>query len=202
MTEAATLIPQIPVVEEPVSEVGQMSQIALMRLRFARNKLAMFGLFGLIVMYILVFAGPFVAPNEFTFQNTAYIFGGPSQFTFIGPNGHLGLYMYSTTTVLDTESFKFVLTVDRTKKLPVKLFVKGDAYTFLGFIPSNIHLFGVDLPQRVYLAGADSIGRDMFARTLVGGADLDDGWVTGRNHEHRARFGPWHSLWLLYGVSR
>jgi peptide/nickel transport system permease protein len=39
----------------------------------------------------------------------------------------------------------------------------------LGFIHSNIHLFGVDLPQRMYLSGADSIGRDMFARTLLGG---------------------------------
>lgn len=171
MTEAATPIPQIPVVEEPVTEAGQMSQNALIRLRFARNKLAMVGLFGLIVMYILVFAGPFVAPNEYTYQNTDYIFGGPSQFTFIGPNGRLGLkpYMYSTTTVLDQASFKFLLVVDKTKKLPVKFFVKGDAYTMLGIIHSNIHLFGVDLPQRVYMAGADSIGRDMFARTLVGG---------------------------------
>jgi peptide/nickel transport system permease protein len=171
MTEAATPIPQIPVVEEPVSEAGQMSQMALMRLRFARNKLAMIGLFGLIMMYILMFSGAFIAPNEYTYQNTDYVFGGPSQFTFIGPNGRLGLqpYMYSTTTVLDEASFKFVRVVDKTKKLPVKFFVKGDAYTTLGFIHSNIHLFGVDLPQRVYIAGADAIGRDMFARTLLGG---------------------------------
>jgi len=171
MTEAATPIPQIPVVEEPVSEAGQMSQMALMRLRFARNKLAMIGLFGLIVMYILMFAGAFIAPNEYTYQNNDYVFGGPSQFTFIGPNGRLGLqpYMYSTTTVLDQASFKFVLVVDKTKKLPVKFLVKGDYYTTLGFIHSNIHLFGVDLPQRVYLGGADAIGRDMFARTLIGG---------------------------------
>ena len=38
-----------------------------------------------------------------------------------------------------------------------------------GFINTDIHLFGVDLPQRVYLMGADSLGRDMFARTLYGG---------------------------------
>jgi len=30
-------------------------------------------------------------------------------------------------------------------------------------------LIGVDLPQRIYLMGADSLGRDMFARTLLGG---------------------------------
>jgi peptide/nickel transport system permease protein len=169
MAEAATQIPQVPIVDEPVSEAGQLSQNTLMRLRFARNKLAMVGLFGLIIMYILVFAGPFVAPNEYTFQNNDYIFGSPSQFTLSGPKGQFGLYMYSTTTQLDKKSFKFLPVVDKTKKLPVKLFVKGDEYTLLGFIKSNVHLFGVDLPQRIYLSGADSIGRDVFARTLVGG---------------------------------
>jgi peptide/nickel transport system permease protein len=172
MTEAAASIPQVPpVVEEPVSEVGQLSQWTLIRMRFARNKLAMVGLYGLIFLYLFAFLGPFIAPNEYTFQNHDYTFGGPSHFTFIGPNGKFGLrpYMYSMTTVLDETNFKFVFAVDKTKKLPVKFFVKGDKYTMLGFIHTNVHLFGVDLPQRVYLMGADSIGMDMFARTLVGG---------------------------------
>jgi peptide/nickel transport system permease protein len=171
MAEAATPVPQVPVVEEAVSEVGQISQWALMRLRFERNKLAMTGLVGLIIMYILCFFGPFVSPNEYTLQNTSYIFGSPTQFTFIGPDGRFGLqpYVYSTTTVLDQATFNFVVKVDKTKKLPVKFFVKGDPYTMLGFIHSDIHLFGVTLPQRIYLSGADAIGRDMFARTLVGG---------------------------------
>jgi peptide/nickel transport system permease protein len=171
MAEVATPVPQIPVVEEPVSEVGQISQWTLMRLRFTRNKLAMTGLVGLVFMYIVVFLGPFIGPNEYTYQNTDYIFGSPSQFTFIGPDGRLSLrpFMYSTTTVLDTQTFKFTVVMDKTKKLPVHFFVKGDPYDILGVIHSDIHLIGVDLPQRMYLAGADSIGRDMFSRTLVGG---------------------------------
>jgi peptide/nickel transport system permease protein len=169
MSDIATPIPLVPAVDEPVSEVGQLSQWTLMRLRFARNKLAMTGLFGLIVMYILVFTGPFIAPNEYTFQNSDYIFGNPSQFTLISPDGHFGLFMYATTTVLDQKSFKFVVTTDKTKALPVRLFAKGDPITVLGFIQTDTHLFEVDLPQRIYLMGADSIGRDMFARILVGG---------------------------------
>ena len=67
MTEAVAPIPQVPpVVEEPVSEVGQLSQWTLIRMRFARNKLAMVGLIGLIIMYIAVFFGPFLAPNDYT----------------------------------------------------------------------------------------------------------------------------------------
>jgi len=171
MAEIASPVPQVPVVEEPVSAVGQLSQWTLMRLRYGRNKLAMVGLVGLVLMYFLVFFGPFIAPNEYTNQNAEYIFGGPSHFTFIGPNGRLGLqpYIYQMTTKLDQNTFKFVFVEDKTKKIPVKFFAKGDPYTLLGFIHTDVHLFGVALPQRVYLIGADSIGRDIFARTLVGG---------------------------------
>jgi peptide/nickel transport system permease protein len=77
--------------------------------------------------------------------------------------------MYPMVTRLDEVKFEFVFEMDKTQKLPVKFFTKGDQYTLFGFIKTNVHLFGVDLPQRVYLMGADSLGRDMFARTLYGG---------------------------------
>jgi peptide/nickel transport system permease protein len=172
MTDAVTSTPQVPpVVEEPVSEVGQLSQGTLIRMRFARNKLAMIGLFGLIFMYIMVFLGGVLAPNEYTYQNHDYPFGGPSKITFIGPNGNFGLrpYMYPTTTELDAENFEFVFTFDKTQKVPVKFFTHGDKYTLLGFIKTDVHLFGVDQPNRIYLMGTDALGRDMFARTLYGG---------------------------------
>ncbi len=169
MAQAETQTPQIPVVEEAVSEVGQLSQWTLIRRRFARNKLAMTGFIGLIIMYILVFLGAFVAPNEYTYQNNDYTYGGPSNFTLTGPQGQFGLYMYPMITILDAKAFKFVFEIDRTQRLPVKFFVKGDPYTMFGFIKSDIHLFGVDEKNRVYVMGADSIGRDMFARTLMGG---------------------------------
>ena len=170
MADIATPVPQAPIVDEPVSEVGQLSQTTLMRLRFARNKLAMVSLWGLIIMYLLVFFGPFIAPNEYQYQNHDYVFGPPSQFALTGMDGSLGLYMYPITTVLDSEKFVFVHTVDYTQKLPVHLFVKGDPINLFGFINTDVHLFGTDDPaQRIYVTGADSIGRDMFARTLVGG---------------------------------
>lgn len=169
MAEAATPIPQTPLVDEPVSEVGQLSQGQLIRKRFARNKLAMFGLIGLVIMYILVYLGPFLAPNEYTNQNPDYIFGGPTKFTLRGTNGEFGLFIFPMVTVLNEDSFKFEFQLDETKRLPVKFFTKGDPYTLFGFIKTDVHLIGVEGDQRIYIMGADSIGRDMFARTLVGG---------------------------------
>jgi peptide/nickel transport system permease protein len=172
MAEAETSIP-IPeeLVREPVSEVGQMSQWKLMRLRFARNRLAMTGLIGLAVMYVIVFLGPFLAPNDYMYQNTDYIFGQPNSITFIGPDGRFSLrpYTYEISTVLDEQSFKFVFVENREKKVPIKFFVRGDPYTLFGFIKSDVHLFDVDRPQRFYLLGADELGRDMFSRILMGG---------------------------------
>jgi len=176
MAEAATPlkpgaspVPQAPVVEEPVSKVGQLSQLTLMRLRYGRNKLAMFGLVGLITMYILVFLGGFIGPNDYTLQNGDYIFGPPSKFALSGSDGTPGLYMYSLITELDQNSFKFVFKFDETQKIPIKFFAKGDPYVLFGFINTDVHLVGVDLPQRIYFAGSDSIGRDIFTRTLIGG---------------------------------
>lgn len=161
------------VVDEPVSDVGQMSQWQLMRKRFSKNLLAMIGLFGLLVLYILVFLGPFLAPNDMLYQNQDYIFGRPTQFTFIGPDGRFSLrpYTYRVVTDLNPETFKFEFMIDKDQKIPISFFVKGDPYTLLGFIRSDVHLFGVDpsYNQRIYLMGADSLGRDLFARTLMGG---------------------------------
>lgn len=161
------------VVDEPVSDVGQMSQWQLMRKRFSKNLLAMIGLFGLLVLYILVFLGPFLAPNDMLYQNQDYIFGRPTQFTFIGPDGNFSLrpYTYKVETVLNSDTFKFEFQIDYEQKIPISFFVKGDPYTLLGFIKSDVHFFGVDpsINQRIYLMGADSLGRDLFARTLMGG---------------------------------
>jgi peptide/nickel transport system permease protein len=170
MAQAVTPVPQAPAAEETVKDVGSLSQWTLIQMRFKRNKLAMIGTIGLIIMYIMVFLGAFIGPNEYTFQNQDYIFGGPSQFTLTGSDGRFGLFVYGTTTVLDEDSFKFVIAVDKTKTIPVKFFVKGDPIVIFGFIKTDIHLFGTGDPaQRIYLMGADSIGRDEFTRTLIGG---------------------------------
>ena len=140
MAEAVAPVPQKQIfVDEPVSEVGQLSQWTLMRLRFARNKLAMLGLFGMIFIYILVFLGGFIAPNEYTFQNTEYIFGSPSPVTFIGPEGKFGLrpYTYEVTSILNTETYRWDVTFDKTKKVPIKFFVKGDQVKVLWFKTTN-----------------------------------------------------------------
>lgn len=142
-----------------------------MRMRFFRNKLAMFGAYGLIIMYVMVFLGPFLAPNEYMTNNNDYSYGSPSRITFIGPDGRFSLrpYLIPMITKLNKNTLTFELVLDESHKVPIKFFAKGDPVTLLGFIRTDVHLFNVDPPNKIYLLGADAVGRDMFARLLVGG---------------------------------
>jgi len=157
--------------DDPVSDVGDLSQWQLMRIRFSKNALAMIGLWGMVITYIIVFLGEFLAPNWYRYQDTEYIYGPPSPITFVGPNGRVGIkpYTYGTSTVLNPGNFKFEFTVDKNVLIPIKFFVQGDEVSVLGF-KTSLHLFGLEnTDQRFYLLGADGLGRDMFARILVGG---------------------------------
>jgi peptide/nickel transport system permease protein len=61
---------------------------------------------------------------------------------------------------------------DPTKQYPVSLFVRGDPYVLLGFIPTNIHLYGVvsdDPKASIFIMGTDALGRDWFTRIMYGG---------------------------------
>ena len=51
---------------------------------------------------------------------------------------------------------------------PLHFFTRGEPHKLLGIIKTDIYLFGVEEPGAIYLFGADSIGRDLFSRTIHG----------------------------------
>ena len=156
---------------ESISDVGEMSQWKLMYRQFIRSRLAIVGIIILVIMYILVGLGQFLAPDDYLDQNQAYVFSPPSPITFVGPNGKLGLrpYTYEMEMVLDEKTYQFNFVANKEAKVPIRFFVPGSRYKLLGLFPAKIHLFGVADPNRIYLLGADALGRDMLARILVGG---------------------------------
>jgi peptide/nickel transport system permease protein len=156
-----------------LEDVGQLPQWKLMVRRFRKSKLSVAALFVLIVAYVITAFSDFLAPYPHDVIDTESAFAAPSQIVW-GPNGP---GIYGIKQELNKELFKWEYTTDPNTIHPIKFFVEGFDYRFLGIIPSNIHLFGVErapgsdptLPEpKIFLWGADREGRDLFSRIMKG----------------------------------
>lgn len=148
---------------EKGSDVGEIPQWRLMVRRFKQSKLAVAGGIILLLMYIVAFLAPFLSPNQYDVLNSGAKNAQPSALTWNG-----GLAMCGVTQTLNQETFTFEYQKDCSKAIPIQWFGKGYEYTLLGFIKTDRHLMTVQGETKLYLWGADTQGRDIFARTLQG----------------------------------
>lgn len=171
MAETVVQTPQTA--EVPIDQQrASLTQGQLMWRRFLRNRLAVAGSIVLILMYItMVIAPGFFSTYDFTEQRADYIFAPPQIPRFFDEEGrfHFRPFVYGLKTELNLETFEWVHTVDTSQKYPIYFFVRGSKHKILGFIPSDLHLFGVEKPGTFFLAGTDDLGRDMYSRMLHGG---------------------------------
>ena len=155
---------------------------SIMRLKYRRNRLAMVGLWTLIVLYALTMLCEFFAP--YTLDDNAKGFENhpPMRIRFFDLDGrfHLHPFVYGATRTLDMTTFKTHWTPNPDERFPIYLFVHGARdYPVLGFLPfrSSLRFFGVQ-EGRIFLLGTDKWGRDMFSRILYGGrVSLTIGWA-------------------------
>ena len=147
------------------------SQGRLMWLHFKRHKVAMAGLGIVGLMYVLAFLHGFVAPYEKMTRLKLNVYMPPVSIHFYdGERLSLRPFVYGVKQGLDpTRKFR-VFEEDKSKKYPLRSFVHGDKYKFLGLFETDRHLFGVDEGGVVALLGTDSLGRDVFSRILYGSA--------------------------------
>src|SRR6266849_2837863 len=116
-----------------------------------------------ILHLVVIFAG-LIGPYQPSMQNRELPYAPPTRVHFVDASGfHLRPFVYASTLVLDAYQ------EDRTREYPIHLFVSGDPYKLLGIFNSNVHLFRVDEPARIFLFGTDGYGRDEFSRLLYGG---------------------------------
>ncbi len=142
----------------------------LMWLRFKRNRLALIGGIFLIFMYIAAIFAGFIAPNNPLEVYSKYVSMSPQGLHFFDTEGnfHLVPFAYEVKSAVDPKTFRKDFSIVPEKTYPLQFFVHGSEYTILGFIKSDIHLFGVEEPGTLFLFGADSQGRDIFSRVWFG----------------------------------
>jgi peptide/nickel transport system permease protein len=115
----------------------------------------------------ILFAG-FVTPADPAAQNRDFPFAPPSSLHFVDARGHLHLRPFIYQWTQRPDSFN-EYEESREHEYPVQFFVSGVGYRIAGLVPSHIHLFGVEAPALIFLAGTDNYGRDQFSRILYGG---------------------------------
>ena len=149
-------------------DITVMSVRELTWLRFKRNRLAMGASVLLILSYIVATFAGFFAPYHVRTIHSK-LPGVPangirirdSEGRFRWP------FVYGYESATDPETFKRV--ARRTDETyPVRFFAKGDPYTLLGLFETDVHLFVVDEPGKVFLLGTDDLGKDLFTRIIYG----------------------------------
>jgi peptide/nickel transport system permease protein len=156
------------VIAPPVVAVKKsLTPLQLAVRRFRRNRLGLVGFWILAVLYtVAIFAG-FFSPYSIETQHYEAPYQPPQSIHLIH-NGGLRLpFTYPMTVTKDPVTFQKIYKENREAPEPIRLFTKGEEYNLLGFIKTDIHLFGVSSGYYFPL-GTDKLGRDLLSRTLVG----------------------------------
>lgn len=153
--------------EDEKSSVLSVSQ--LMWLRFRKNKPAVWGGIFLVIMYLMMIFSGFISPYGVRQTHEKFPGAAPNKIHFIDQQGkfHLQPFVYGYTRKVDLKTFKPAYSEDLNEVYPIKLFVRGTEWDFLG-IKADLHLFGVDEPGKLFLLGTDVVGRDLLTRILYG----------------------------------
>jgi peptide/nickel transport system permease protein len=166
MTERALDLEAQPVVMvDTVEALPPASPAQLFWRQFRRSPLAVAGGVLLALFYVFALLAPFLGPYRQDEMDRSHFFHPPQKLHWRDSTGRFHLLPFVHPTL---ESGEFVYREDKSRILPLRLFVHGAPYRLLGFIPADLHLYGVDPPGRVYLLGTDSFGRDEWSRLLFG----------------------------------
>lgn len=141
------------------------SPAALFWRQLRRSPLALIGGALLVLLYGMALAAPFLAPYAESDIDRSRFFHPPTPLHFRDAEGrwHARPFVYGSRAGAD-QTYE----VDRSQLYSLRLFVKGARYRWLGIVPADRHLFGVDPPGRIYIMGADDTGRDVWTRLLFG----------------------------------
>lgn len=115
-------------------------------------------------LHLLLLLAGFVSPYNPTTQNREFPYAPPTRLHFWdGSSFHPRPFIYARVPAEDGYR------EDRSRSYPLHLFVRGEAYDFLGLFETNLHLFGVESPAKCFALGTDAFGRDELSRVLYGG---------------------------------
>ncbi len=145
----------------------------LMLRKFLRNRMAVISGVALVFIYLATIFAGFFAPYSARDADSSLTFSPPVVPRFYDPEtGQFFLqpFFYPLRGERNMETFQLEYVEDRTARIPIDFFVKGEAYTYLGIFEGDRHLFGPrGGEERLHIMGSDQRGRDLFSRIIFGG---------------------------------
>ncbi len=160
---------QVPQVEH------SKSQGRIVWEQFIKHRVALVGGTILILMYLMAGFAGFIAPygiNEYR-RSPVGAFVPPTQVHWIDPDtGRLTRpFIYDVTAERDPVTRQRVYVEDTSRKFPIQFFIRRpeQTYKLFGLFESDLRLFGVEEPARIFLWGTNNLGKDVFSRVLYGG---------------------------------
>ena len=147
------------------------SQWQLMWWRFRKHRLAVASAIVIIGFYLAVLGADFLAyadPNASEAQRSLM----PPQPIYWFEGWRFRPHVYAVKGRRDPRTFKRVYQADPTQKIPIRFLARGFEYKFLGLIPTDRHIIGVDegldATKTMFLLGTDVQGRDLWSRLMYG----------------------------------
>ena len=166
---ASKLDVQVPHVER------SKSQGRIVWEQFVKHRVALVGGSILMLMYLMAGFAGFLAPygiNEYR-RSPVGAFVPPTPVHWIDPEtGRITRpFIYDVTADRDPVTRQRVYVEDTSRKFPIQFFVRrpSQPYKLFGLWRSDLRLFGVEEPARIFLWGTNNLGKDVFSRVLYGG---------------------------------
>lgn len=138
--------------------------------RFRKNRLAVASAVVLLVFYIVVLVPDFFSTQD-PEKTEAFLAFIPRMGISLFDAGRLDPAVYAVTGKRNEVTLRMEWVTDKTKRIPIGLFVHGYRYKVLGLFPTDIHLFGPKAAgsvDRPYFLGTDRLGRDQWSRLMFG----------------------------------
>jgi peptide/nickel transport system permease protein len=139
--------------------------------RFRRSPISIVGVLMVLMLACLSIFAEFFTPNNIYQIELNAAFMPPQRIHFVDASGkfHPIPFVYKVEHTLDPKTFQVFWAENTEKTYSLKFFAHGWPYKLLGFIPTDIHLIGVEEGGVFYLLGTDKMGRDLWGKACEAG---------------------------------
>lgn len=144
------------------------SQWSLMAKKLKKHKLAVTSIWVLGILYLFALFANFIAPSDLVAYDSKSMNVPPSKIHMFHEGEFIGPFVYGVDMERDPVTKRKQYIENKEEVYKIKFFQPGVEYKLFGFIETDIHLFQAEEGGKVFLLGADSMGRDLFSRLLLG----------------------------------